>query len=429
MRCIRCFLLALCGLLLVTASASSQSKDLTKKDKPGPSDIGGKTLKQWMHDLRDPTDPTIRQTAIRTVIQFGRESAEAIPSLTAALKESDASVRNDAAVALSIAVNYLDLSKSTDREILQKVVDGLRPLVLDEQRAVRIHACGTLAALRQYAKSAIPNLTTALKDSLAWEVRKAAADALGAIALDPKDGPDATAMKALIQAMSDPCAPVRLAAINALSMLGISPRKADMDAEKTALEGRLKDRDRVIVLWARTLLMFLDEKQMNDGNLKRLANDLSDTELRVRCQAASALGALGKRARSKVPDLISALNDREDELAMAAASALGHMDDPGAIPALLKVAHDDRANLQLRCIAIRSTGSLGDKSLVPELVRFLSHKEATVQLSAIFSLAALGELGKDAIPDLKKLTESENEVVGHTAREAIKAINSDKGSK
>jgi HEAT repeat protein len=422
MRCFPHFVVAVCGLLLVAASASSQStKD--KKDR-FPTEIGGRSFEQWMADLHDRYDPTVRQTAIRTVIQFKPESVKkAVPSLTAALKESDASLRNDAAVALSIAVNYLDLSQSTERDMLQKAVDGLKPLVLDEQRAVRIHACSTLAAIRQYAKGAIPNLTTALKDSLSWEVRKAAANALGAIALDPKDGPDPAAMKALTTALNDSCAPVRLEAISSLFQLGLSRRTQEVTDEKEALNNRLKDKDKVVVLWARTLLMFLDEKQMNDGNLKRLANELGDPELRVRCQAASALGTLGKKARSKVPDLISALNDRDDEMALAAATALATMDDPSAIPALQKIANDEKANLHLRCQCVRSMGSLGDKALVPEMVDYLNSKQPAIQMAAILGLAAMGELAKDAIPNLKKLTDNDNELIAHTAREAIKQIN------
>jgi hypothetical protein len=43
-------------------------------------------------------------------------------------------------------------------------------------------------------------------------------------------------------------------------------------------------------------------------------------------------------------------------------------------------------------------------------------------MAAILGLSAMGELAKDAIPDLKKMTDSQNELIGHTARDAIRHI-------
>ena len=72
MRRVRCFLMALSGLLLVTASVSSQSME---KQPSFPTEIAGKSMEKWIDDIRDKDDLTNRQVAIQTVPHFGPTAA------------------------------------------------------------------------------------------------------------------------------------------------------------------------------------------------------------------------------------------------------------------------------------------------------------------------------------------------------------------
>src|SRR5262249_22321897 len=152
------------------------------------------------------------------------------------------------------------------------------------------------------------------------------------VTVDPKEGPDATSFRELTGGLKDPCAPVRLGAVLALSNLGAPTKAADLKTEKDGLETCLKDRDKVVALCSRTLLMYIDEKNyLNDKNLTVLAKYMDDSELHVRIEGANALAQLGRKAQGKLTDLISAANDKEIALALAATAALGRLDDPDAV--------------------------------------------------------------------------------------------------
>lgn len=422
MRCVRTFLAALLGLLLLTSSASSQGGKDTKPKAP--TEWGGKTFDKWNEEIRDPYDASVRQTAIRAVLQFGPAATKATPNLISAIAENDASIRSDAASALGLVLPHLDPNKD---DLFKKGVTALNSHILDEQRPVRLHVINSLAVLGPYAQSTIGNLNGALVDGQSWEVRRAAAAALGrvAVAADPKEGPDGRALKALTNAVSDACAPVRLEAINSLWMLGLPPRIADADLEKRALEARMKnDRDKVVSLSARALLMNFDEKYLTRVNLDALAKPLDDIDIRLRVASANLLGMLGKKAKTKVPELVNAAGDKDYDLALAAVVAMGRIEDAAAVPTLTRMMRSPNTDMRLRCQAARTLGSLGEnaKESLPELVATLGEKEPALVSAAIAGIALMGESGKAALPDVKKLTESTNEEIKAHAVEAVKFL-------
>lgn len=449
MRCLRLCLTALCALLLVTASASPQGKDKDKdkdKDKEKkegfkfPTEIAGKDLEGWSKELRDKDDPTVRQAAIRTVPHFGPPAHKALPSLLAALKEPDAGLRVDAATAVGTVLSRLDAKKDADD--LAKGITALTALAEDPQRPVRLSAINTLAFFGVYARSSIKALAAAAHDSQSWEVRRAALQALGVAGAPLADGkgPDATAFKELMTGLKDPCAPVRLAAVLGLSNLGPPGTAADLKTEKDGLDGRLKDRDKVVALYARTLLLFLDEKPkptdkekaLWDKSLDALAKYLDDTDLHVRVEAVNALGRLGRKASAKVPDLISAANDKEVALALAATGALGRMDDADAVPALQKLLKGKDTDIDVRCQAARSLGALNvlAKSAIPDLTETTKDKDAALAIAAMEGLVAMGpDLAKSAIPTIKELTDSKDEAIKEAATNAHKLLTADKPKK
>jgi HEAT repeat protein len=463
MRQARSFIAAVLGLLLITASVSSQGKDKDKEPKkdPGryPTEIGGKDLKAWMEDMRDEYDPTVRQTAIRTIVNFGPAARRAVPYLIAALAERDASVRGDAATALGV----IGIDEKDDKN-LAKGIKGLQNLVLDEQRPVRLHAVAALGRFGAHSKPAIKSLITALSDSQSWEVRKAAAEALSYIALDPMKGPDTAVFSALTAALAkDTCAPVRLEIIRGLYRLGKAPTEPTASAEKTALVARLKDRDKVVAIWARTLLMFVDSAQtdLNTKGLAALAKYLEDPDPLARVQAAQALGTLGPKAKAQVSDLIKAAGDKDVAVAAAAMTALGYIQDtdalptlsdaatgkdqglaltaimalgytqqPKAVPTLVKLLKDKEQNLRIQAAAALGLLGSAGKAAVDDLVEALNDKEPAVVIAAMSGLVQLRDVSEEkALPAIKKLTDSKDDAIKEAAAQAVKYLTMPKPKK
>lgn len=400
----------------------------------GGDKIAGKALEEWIKEVSDP-DPSVRQLAIRTVVNFGPPAAKAVPSLQKALQSTDASVRGDAAAALGmIPLAGDDISK---------VGASLTGLLQDTQRPVRIQAASSLATLGPPGSSAttLRYLGFMITDTTSWEVRKTAAYALGRLALDTQKGPDKGAMESLTGALKDPCAAVRLESIMALSELGMSPRPAEVQAEIKALTGLQKDRDRTVGVWATVLLIFLDEKQLSASNTQLLINGLADPDLRVRLQTARALGALGRigpdgKAKlpnilNTVPQLLAGLRAPDTEMILTVLGLLGPLGDDAkpAIPHVVTLTKDKE--LVIRCAAIRTLGTLGalSKEQVPTLISFLDDSEEQVVVSAIYALASLGETGQVAIPNLKKLAGSKSDAIKQTAEMAVKQLESIKPKK
>src|SRR5947209_5487715 len=84
----------------------TQPKEGDKKDaKDAAGLIAGKNFKQWRDELRHP-DVNHRQLAIRTIIGFGSEASAAVREGTSNLincvRDQDANVRADAAMALGL---------------------------------------------------------------------------------------------------------------------------------------------------------------------------------------------------------------------------------------------------------------------------------------------------------------------------------------
>ena len=148
------------------------------------------------------------------------------------------------------------------------------------------------------------------------------------------------AVAALINDLSDPDVRVRLAATDALEMLG-----ADALPAVPALTRALADRD-LFVRWAaaRALgkLVPADEDVAVPGVLvaavPAIARVLCDPDLDLRLAAAASLGRYGPAARDAVPALAQTVNKGDVEIRVAAINALGAIgtDAAPAIPALIE---------------------------------------------------------------------------------------------
>ena len=321
------------GVLVGLCAAAAVGRTDEKPNAKAVTEVGGRTLKQWIADISH-RDPAIREAAIQTVALFGRDGRKAGKALILELKDQDPSLRVNAAIALGI------VGFETEEDGNEAVKALGRLLTTDPQAIVRLQAAVALGNLGPAARGALPQMRTALRDaSNSWAVRRAVALALSTVAMDRQEGPDPATVMTLTVALKDYCIAVRRQAALALLNLGKPAKSEDLQKEKAALENVLRDRDqdRVVLAWVHVVLMRITK--VTETHLSAVALMLKSPEPVVRATAAQALGLVGPEARSRVPDLIAALEDKEESVVAAAITALVQLEagEP-AISALRRVA-------------------------------------------------------------------------------------------
>lgn len=295
-----------------------------------PSEILGDSLDTWIKRL-DSKDAAVRELAVRTVPLFGAPAKKALPKLVDLTSDPDYAVR--LAALFIVTANPIDDEKLQAR-IAQKVVDTCR----HSQTAVRIAGAQAASRLGTAAAGAIDVLIGEyhIRNSLSYEARKAAAEALGQVAQrdpkNPESGPDRRAIIALINALSDSCLAVRIEAAQSLLFLGPPARPEDLEREKQILLQRIvAEPDKVLALWLRVCLIRLEPSLLTPKNIEPIAAALRSTEHRVRVNAADALALMGPAAKDRAGDLREGLryanSDKPEDLEFLAKClwAIGNM--------------------------------------------------------------------------------------------------------
>jgi HEAT repeat protein len=309
--------------------------------KKGAQRIDGKTMYEWMKELKNAKDPGMRVRAIHAVKSYGTDAREAVPLIINALKDSDASVRVNAAIALGLI--------GFDAKDRINGIDGLTRLLTNEREGiVRYQAARALGRLGVDAAPAIPALLYTIKDRTSSEIRGAAAYALGSVGWDSNKGPDPRAIRALLGALYDVSDDVRMEAVFSLIILGPPAQATDKNAERRALEALFHDKhnNKVVEIWARVAIMRLDK--VSPHHLVPVARFLKDPDMRVRLHAARAFAIMGKDAKANVKDLIYCLDDKEPDVLVWVCLALGEMRDAGqeALPKLQGLTEHEDARVK-----------------------------------------------------------------------------------
>ncbi len=343
-------------LLLVAAWLFAATPALVAQPKPtvppssssaSPSEIGGKSLAQWIKELRNP-DPSVRENAIRTIPLFGSDSSDAVPEIVYVLSnDRDVSLRTNACIALiSVEVREKDFS-SVVRALAKRLSD-------DQQAIVRFHAALALGRFQEEAVEALPTLIHATRDLGSFEIRKAAVGSLGRAARDTKKGPDPRATTAVLAALKDPSAEVRLEAAMALGAMGVPDLGVKPTVLRTLQAHVLTDRDKPVVIWCHVASMAMDK--VTEKELSTLTAFLKADDLRTRTHAARALGVMGGEAKASIPDLVGALKDKQPTAVAMVCWALGEIGrkaDPGvtAINALKELSMGKNVDANVKAMA------------------------------------------------------------------------------
>ena len=163
---------------------------------------------------------------------------------------------------------------------------------------------------------------------------------------------------------------------------------------------------------------------MGQGAVPELITALADRDPNVRWSAASALGQMGPVAKEAVPRLISALQDEEYWVQGKAATALGRI-GAAAVP-IIRAALENE-NSSDRWLAILALGQIGPaaRDTVPLLTDALNDPDGNVRGWAAYALGEMGPAAKDAVPWLMETLDDEFEIVREWARFALRRISPD----
>lgn len=344
----------------------------------------------------ESTDTARQRDALQVLTLVGDAAEPAIPQLARLAESGAAELRGPAIVALAAAgarpENVLPLAEQA---------------MADSSVTRRRSGAAALASLGARAQPARATLINGLKDPDST-VAASSARALGRFG-----NAAAPAVEPLLTALARPELPVREAVVRSLGELGETAQAA----------------------------------------VPALAKLLTETPPPLQTTAAGALGAMGAAGREALPQLEQTFTSQDPAVRAVAVAAIARVEsDNGRKVDFLQRALDDPESV-VRVAAIDELGAMGraaepaaeklyalteksgerDQALevlaglrirsVPLLVKATTNSDAYVRQFAIERLGQLGKAAQEAVPELRKLLQSEPEdFVKRAARSAIQEI-------
>jgi non-SMC mitotic condensation complex subunit 1 len=287
-------------------------------------------------------------------------------------KYIDISSRANLAIAIGYVVGGLiDKDNAPTSKDVKLAVELLTYLIAnDTQEIVKLRALEalgrigpdagknkqTVAWVSELAKSWDPNKPAFKPLTNTWEVRQAAAIALGNIGKGTKDVERGDVLETLFYACFDPrwakqgepTAAVRLAAIQSLTWLGAPSAKEYKELMiKYVSHVGLYDSDAGVRIWAHVAVMSMAYSE-HPGLIAPIAKHLSDKDHAVRIHAAKALATIAHTKTSivkpHVKELVACLKDDDPVVVGWCVYALGHLwqSAESAKPALERVRDNEK---------------------------------------------------------------------------------------
>jgi HEAT repeat protein len=361
--------------------------------------IGPAAIPALTKALQDK-NPEIRVQAAEALGLIGPAAKPAIPALNRALKDANAFV-----VAQSALACWRIEAKT---EIVLPI--ALKSLAVDDTNAWG-PAEKAFLEMGLKARSAVPALCKLLKD------KKGYTD--GIVNILGKLGPAAReAMPALTELLRHEKEYYRWKAVWALG-------KIDAEAALPALTASLGDPEARVRWLAAGILGQLGPAAK--PAIPDLIKLLADPELTVRASAAFALGQIGPSASAAVPALGRALKDEQDVVRWASLSALEALGPVAreALPDLCKLVLDKRSYLKTEFARNSSADVyqwLRSEEDSPAVRALHADRPATLPERAMRVLAAIGPGAKEAVPALLTALRDERASVRRAARATLLKI-------
>ena len=155
-----------------------------------------------------------------------------------------------------------------------------------------IQTLQSLARLGPVARETIPDIFRNLKHmESTWELRRAAAIALGPIAFVAKTGPDAKVIDGLTEALNDSSSQVRAAAGQTIMALG-PPADGLSSLDRSVYRAALKETEPPVRIGMYTTLVSLNGASAGYG-VTHLVERLKDKDSAIRDQAMQSIALLG----------------------------------------------------------------------------------------------------------------------------------------
>jgi HEAT repeat protein len=390
--------------------------------------------------LRDK-DEFVRLKAAKALGKLGADAKDALPALTDTLKDEDADVRAVAKQAIATISDALDTtkkkdslanleknlkaSKDSDEAVRLKAAGGLAKCLTDTDDIIRLKAAQGLAEMGLDAKGTLPDLATASKDA-DEAVRKMAKRAIEKInaAIDAQKAEQLSAtMAPLVTALKDKDAKKRLAAAEKLGAMG-----ADAKEARESLVEMMLDSNAAIRIGAADALEKIDPKLHGHVVTIIIGQDKDRAVLGVKL-----LGADGKAA---LPVLAYFFKTNRANFGR-------HHETRTFFDTLVTVGGDDKRVGSIFQDALTGAPPNQNNAYAWSEVRTtacefvnkskMAAKDKTAALvvatrdaaSCLAAVTALGEIGPDAeaaIPTLKQLKQSQNDMLRAAATEALGKI-------
>lgn len=152
--------------------------------------------------------------------------------------------------------------------------------------------------------------------------------------------------------------------------------------------------------------------------ITKLKTDLGNASPKVKIEATQVLANLGQAARPAVPELVLAMEDRDDNVRLWAVIALGPLKDPRAFQPLVLASRDPSPRVR-SAVLQHAAQSLADASFATAAVA-VGDKDESVRRTAIYQLKMLKD--KRAVPLMVDCL-ADAEVHGYDVRDGIKTAN------
>jgi HEAT repeat protein len=142
---------------------------------------------------------------------------------------------------------------------------------------------------------------------------------------------------------------------------------------------------------------------------------LGDKDVRVRRAAAQALGEV--EDHKAAGPLVQAMDDPDPVVRRLAAQSLGELDGLKRAPARLVTALGDR-DTEMAIIAALALKEIGDTAVVPALATAYRSDNPRLRYSIVAALAELEDHRGDAV--LSQASNDRDQIVRHKAAEALR---------